>query len=579
MATNRATATPPRDYAAIAARYENDVLSGRVLACQEVIAACQRNRDDLGRASTPERPWPYHYDPAKGARPCKFLEQLRHIKGEAAGKLVVLEPSTVWAVMTLYGWVRPDGRRRFSRGYYEVARGNAKSLLSSGLGLFHLCADGDEGAEVYAAATTQKQARIVWDTAKAMARMCPALVNYYGVKLWAHSINVPRTESKFVAVCAKGETQDGYNVSLAILDELHAHKRRELYDVMETGCGKRPGSLLWCITTAGTDRSGICYEVRSYVRDVLMGRVIDDNQFGIIYTLDPTDDWRDPGALVKANPLWGVSVIPDKVLELQRKAIATPSAVNNFKTKHCNIWCSAGNAFIDMQAWDALADPGLRIEDYLGRPCWIGVDLASKRDVASVALVFKDGERRVLFLRHYLNQQAIDDGANSAYAGWAEQGHLIVNPGPVTDHTRIEDDLMDDLQRFSVRQVGYDPNNATLLAQRLSGYTDVVEVRQSVAGMSEPTKALDAAIRKGVIAHAGDPVTSWMCSNVRVTVDKKDNVFPFKARPEEKIDGFIAAVMALSRANAETDDEDDNFNQFIGLTTKQHGDGAIRNTG
>lgn len=566
MARARTPAAPAtRDYAALASQYENNVLAGRVLACEETIAACRRNRADFTRSDTPEHPWQFHYDPAKGARVCKFLEKLRHIKGEAAGTRVVLEPSTIWAVMTLYSWVKPSGHRRFSRGYYEVARGNAKSLLSSGLGLYHLCADHDEGAEIYAAATTLKQAKIVWDTAKEMARKAPDLLSHFGVNLWAHSITVPRTASKFVPICAKGETQDGYNVSLAILDELHAHKKRELYDVMVTGCGKRPGSLLWCITTAGTDRTGICYEVRGYVRDVIMGKIIDDSQFGIIYTLDPGDDWRDPAVLPKANPLWGISVKPEKVLEMQRVAMNTPAQVNNFKTKHCNVWCSAGTAFFDMVAWDKCADKTLDIKDFVGKPCWIGVDLASKRDIASVALVFKRGKERILFLRHYLNQQALDDGVNPSYAAWAAQGYLRVNPGPVTDHTLIEAELMDDIDRLVVRALGYDPNNATLLAQRLASYTDLVEVRQSVMGMSEPTKALDAAIRNGLLRHEGDPVTAWMFANTRVIVDKKDNIFPFKARPEEKIDGVIAAVIALSRADAEQDDEEDSFNDFIGL--------------
>lgn len=555
---------PQRDYAAIALQYENDVLAGRILACRETRAACLRNRQDRARVDSPERPWEYTYDPARGAKPCKFLELLKHIKGPMAGKRIVLEPATVWTVMTLYSWIKPDGKRRFSRAYYEVARGNAKSLLSSGLALYHLCADGDQGAEVYSAATTRDQAKIVWDVAVQMAKKCPELIAAYGVKLWAHHVAVPSTASKFKPVAAKGETQDGYNVSLAVLDELHAHKKRELYDVMLTGCGKRPQSLLLCITTAGTNRAGICFEVRTYCRDVLMGKIIDDSQFAIIYTLDPEDDWRDPAVLPKANPLWGVAVDVEKVLAAQLVAVHTPSAQNNFRTKHANVWCSAGNAYFHMPAYDAGADTTLRIEDYLGKPCWIGLDLASKTDIASKAYVFKEDDKRVLFVRHYLNQQAIDDGANSQYAGWAKQGFLTVNPGPVTDHTRIKAELLEDLERFDVKEIGLDPFQAALISQELASYTEVVEVRQTVLGMSEPTKAMDACIRAGNLVHDGNPVTGWMFSNVVVSVDKKDNIFPFKNRPEEKIDGAIAAIVALARADAYAADEAD-FDSFIGL--------------
>lgn len=559
------SSVPERDFAVIAAEYERTILAGEIPACRETIAACQRNVDDLARKDSPERPWRYTYDPKKGGRVCKFLELLVHFEGPLAGERIVLEPAQVWAVMTLYSWKKPNGKRRFKRGYYEVARGNGKSALSSGLALYHLCADEDAGAQIYSAATTQKQAKIVWNAAKQMAARVPALLAHYGLKLWAHHMSVPRTAARFEAVSAVGEKQDGYNVSFAVLDELHAHKKRDVYDVIETGCGKRPQSLLWCITTAGTNRAGICWEVRAYVRDVLFGKVIDDSQFGIIYTLDPEDDWRDISVLPKANPLWGISVDIEAVRATQLKAINTPSAVNNFKTKHCNIWCSAGNAYFDMPKFDAGADSTLKIEDFLGQPCWIGLDLASKVDIASKTLAFKRGEDRFQFEFHYLNQAAIDNGNNSQYAGWAASGYLRVNPGPVTDHTLIENEIFEDLQRFQVKEVGLDSHNATLMSQRLAPYTDVVEVRQTTLGMSEPTKAMDACIRSGNLKHTGNPVTGWMFSNVVATPDKKDNVFPYKNRPEEKIDGAISSIIALSRANACTDADDDAFNDFIGL--------------
>jgi len=576
MASRASKTTPKtpqkRDFAAIAQRYEDDVLSGRIPACRETIAACQRNRDDKARRSTPERPWEYRYDPQKGAKPCKFLELLRHIKGPKAGQRITLHPATVWVVMTLYSWLRADGMRRFARAYYEVARGNGKSILSSGLALYHLCADGDDGAEVYSAATTAKQARIVFDVAKQMARKCPELIAAYGAKLWADSINIPTTASKFEPINSKGETQDGYNVSFAVLDELHAHKRRELYDVVLTGCGKRPQSLLLSITTAGTNRTGICFEVRGYCRDVLLGTVIDDAQFAIIYTLDPQDDWREPEVLRKANPLWGEAVDIRKVLEAQLVAIGTPSAVNNFKTKHANVWCSAGNVFFDMQKYEASADPALKLEDFLGQPVWIGMDLASKMDIASKKYVFKDGKRRITFSVNYINQAAIDKSANSQYAGWAASGYLRVNPGETTDHTRIADELVEDCSRFKVREIGFDANNATLMSQRLSAYTDVVEVKQTVIGMSEPTKAMQACIAEGNWVHDGNPVDAWMFSNLVCNEDKKGCVMPFKNRKEEKIDSAIAGVIALSRAEAEVPDpkaaKKAAMDKFLGINRK-----------
>jgi phage terminase large subunit-like protein len=218
-----------------------------------------------------------------------------------------------------------------------------------------------------------------------------------------------------------------------------------------------------------------------------------------------------------------------------------------------------------METFKAHADKTLSIEDFLGQRCWVGLDLASKRDIASACLTFKRDGRKYAFLRHYVNQQAVDESPNAQYKAWAEQGYLIVNPGPVTDHTRILTDLIEDTERFEVCEVGLDPHNGTLMSQQLGGYTTCVDVRQSVLGMSGPTKALDAAIRRGELVHDGNPVTEWMFSNVRVTEDKKGNVYPFKDKPEAKIDGAVATIISVSRADADNND-DDSFNDFIGLT-------------
>lgn len=570
MANQRAKSpakAPERDFAAIASRYEHDILSGRILACRETKAACQRNRDDFARVSTPERPWNYMYDPAKGVRVCKFLELLRHIKGPKAGQRIELNPATVWFVMTLYSWVKPDGKRRFKRAYYDVARGNAKSLLSSGLSLYHLCADGDDGAEVYSGATRLKQARIVFDVSKDMAKRCPELLAAYKVQIWADSLTIPSRASKFEPIAAKGDSQDGYNVSFAVLDELHAHKKRDLYDVILTAMGKRPQPLLLSITTAGFNKAGICYEVRGYCRDVLFGKVVDDTQFAVIYTLDPGDDWKDPLVLRKANPLWGDAVNVEELLELQHVAKHTPGQQTNFMTKRANIWTTAGVAYFDGQQFDALADPSLRLEDFHGQPCWIGLDLAAKIDLASKVYTFKraDGER-VQFYRNYINDGALERSTNSQYKAWAQQGFLVVHPGNVTDHKLIERELFEDLELFEVKEIGFDANNATLMMQKLGDYTDVVEVRQSTVGMSEPTKAMQALIVSKRLSHPVDPVASWCFANVVCREMANQTVLPRKERPELKIDTAVAAIISLSRADAATDEEDDDaFNAFIGL--------------
>jgi phage terminase large subunit-like protein len=447
----------------------------------------------------------------------------------------------------------------------ECPRGNGKSALTSGLGLYYLCADGEGGPEVYSAATTRDQARIVFDTSKAMADLSPELRQAFGLQVMTHGLFTPHNAGKFIPLSAEGSTLDGLNVHAAIVDELAAHRKRDVWDVIETGAGKRDQSILVAITTSGTDKAGIGYEVRGYAVDVLKGKVLDETQFGIVFGIDPEDDWRTEASLRKANPNYGVSVEPETLKALQSKAISTASAVNNFLTKHMNVWASAGSAFFNMTKWDEAADPTLKIEDFVGQPCWIGLDLASKKDICSKAYVFKKDDKHVAFFRHYLNQQAIEEGSNSQYSGWAKLELIRVNPGAATNHQVVEDEVMADLKLYDVREVAVDPHGGAHLFQRLAIHTDLVEIRQTVIGLSSPTKELEAAILDGKVLHSGDPVSAWMMSNVVCTLDAKDNVFPKKDKQSEKVDGAIALIMAHSRAALCTDIDDDAFNEFIGL--------------
>lgn len=532
-------------------RYVDDVIAGRVAACKWVMAACQRQKRDLKRIG--KKDWPYVFDVNKAERVCRFVESLKHIKGPKAGTLIELEGWQCFIIATVYGWVHKDGprkgKRRFRRAYLEMPRGNAKSTLSSAIGLYMLAADGEGGAEVYSAATTRDQARIVFKDAQIMARNAPELCKALGVEVIAHNIHVMRTSSKFEALSAEGSSLDGLNIHFAAIDELHAHKRRDVYDVIETAMGKRDQSLLWVITTAGSNRAGICYEVRTYLTKVLDGQADDDSVFGIIYTIDDGDDWTLESTWEKANPNWGISVMPDIIGQLARKAMQMPSAQNNFLTKHLNVWVNADTAWMDMRAWDACANRAMTLEDFEGEPCYVGIDLASKIDIAAVAILFVKDEKYHLFGRYYLPEETALEATNSQYAGWEIEGRLILTPGNVIDFAYIEQDLKELASRFEVREVPYDPFQATQFATRMmaEGFP-MVEMRPTVLNFSEPMKQLEALVRSGKLVHDGDPVMGWMVSNVVCHLDAKDNIYPRKERPENKIDGVIASIMTIGRA-------------------------------
>ncbi len=538
-----------RDYCGIARQYAADILGGKIPACKWVKLAVDRQLADL-KKYVGDRSL-YVFDENEANRVCKFIELLTHTKGELAGTRIHLEPWQVFILTTVFGWLRrADGGRRYRRAYVEVSRGNGKSTLCSGIGLYCLLADREGGAEVYSFATTRDQAKIVFGDAKVMAERNAPLRNKFGLQVLANALYVPTSNSTFQAKSAEGSTLDGLNTHLAIIDELHAHKTRAVYDVVETSTGKRKNSLMFVITTAGFDTSGICYEVRTMVTKVLEKSVVDETQFGIIYGLDEGDDWTTVEALEKANPNWGISVRPEIITSLMKKAIALPSAVNNFKTKHLNIWCSASSAWMDMQAWEA-GEINVDRSDFEGQPCYIGLDVGAKNDVTAKVLLFPVGKSFVVFADFYLPEAAVEKSTNSQYRGWVEEGWITQSGGAMTDLARIEEDIRDDLSRFDVKGIAYDPWNALQLATNLGNDgAPMVEYRNTVQNFSDPMKSLEALVQDKRVNHDGNPVLRWMMGNVVAKLDAKDNIFPRKERYENKIDGVVALIMALGIATS-----------------------------
>lgn len=536
-------------------RYVDDVLAGNIVACKWVKLACERQRRDMARAASGDPTFPYRYDAEAGERICRFIELLPHTKGRWARKResIRLEAWQAFILTTVFGWLHVEtGLRRFRRAYEEVARKNAKSTKSSGIALYLFGADGEPGAEVYSAATTRDQAKIVFDDARQMALREPEMCAELGIDVLQHQLVIVDDASKFLPLSAEGSTLDGLNVHGGIIDELHAHKTRAVFDVIDSATGARDQSLLWMITTAGTDRTGICYEQRTHVTKILDRVVEDETFFGIIFTLDDGDDWSDPAVWIKANPNLGVSVFVDDMEMACRKAMSMPSAVANFLTKRLNVWVNADSAWMDMRAWDRCANPELREEDFRGEECFIGLDLASKVDIAAKVLLFPPSSVRkkwALFGRYYLPERAVENSTNSQYDGWRRRGLLTVTDGEVTDYDEIEDDIRADCALYAVREVAYDPFQATQLSGHLLAEgVPMTEMRPTVLNFSEPMKQLEALVLQGLLEHSGDPVMTWMISNVVAHLDKKDNIYPNKERPENKIDGPVAAIMALGRA-------------------------------
>lgn len=543
-------------YVEAAEAYSRAVMAGEIPVCKWTRLAVERQLSDLAREPGPDWPWVFSAEAAE--RPCAFIELLPHIKGKWARerRLIELELWQCWILTTVFGWVhRETGLRRYREGYVEVPRKNAKSTLSSGLALFMLAADGEHGAEVYSAATTRDQARIVFDDARAMAERTPDLRTWLGVAIMQHSLTVAHTASKFTPLAAEGSTLDGLNVHFAVIDELHAHKTRAVYDVIDTARGAREQSLLWNITTAGTDRSGICYERRTHVTKLLDGVIEDPAMFGVIYTIDDGDDPFQPTSWAKANPNWNKSVLPDDMQAAARKAEAMPSALSNFLTKRLNVWVSGESPWMDMRAWERCADQALRdVSAYAGQgiKVWGGLDLAQKKDFAALVFVFElDGKWHVC-VRLYLNELAIQESGNAHLSGWARQGYVTVTDGDITDFDVVADDMRQLCRDFDVQEFAFDPALSMYFAGKLiEEGLPLVEITQRSLFFTPPLIQVENLVLEKKLAHDGNPVMSWMVSNLVVKESKYNELkSPTKERPENKIDGPIAMLMALGRALA-----------------------------
>jgi phage terminase large subunit-like protein len=550
-----------RDYGAIANGYAKQVATGKILACKWVKLACKGYLSDLKASRS--RVSDYHFDVAAAERICKFVELLPHSKGDWAqrGDKLVLQPWQVWILWVVFGFKRrSDGKRRYRKVLIVVPRKNGKSALAAAVGLYMLTADGEYGAEVYSGATTEKQALEIFRPARLMALKTPALTSHFGVSVNASNLHILATSSRFEPLI--GKPGDGSSPSCALIDEYHEHDTDVMVDVMETGMGARTQPLVFITTTAGDNLAGPCYSAMLDARKMLEGVTKNDQLFAALYGLDDGDDWTTEKSLRKANPNYDISVRGDFLAARQREAVNNARKVGVFRTKHTNEWVQSRSAYFNIQRWHESAVPGIKLDDFVNQPCKIGMDLAAKVDIAALEIIFKldlcscpaseklraAGFEYARFGKYFLPEATIDQGENEHYRGWQIDDWISQTDGDMIDYVEIREVILDLAARFQVEEVAYDPHQAMMMVSELMARgVPVVEVRPLVLNFSEPMKQMDGLIRSRKTAHNGDPVYTWMLSNVVSKPDRKDNVYPNKDRVENKIDGPVAHMMALAR--------------------------------
>ena len=322
---------------------------------------------------------------------------------------------------------------------------------------------------------------------------------------------------------------------------------------MQSGMMSRSQPMLLIITTAGASHGGPCYLHEMDCKKVLDGVKPNDRLFAIIYHADEDDDWMSREALIKANPNLGVSVMEDTLIALQKQAASSPQHQNRFRTKHLNQWVSARAAWLNMLKWRKCQNQRLKLEDFEGQPCIITLDLASKSDLAVALKLFwhtddKGKKHYTAFPRFYLPEDAVMEDRTGNYTRWLHTGLLTITEGNEIDFRRIRDDVRDDMARFDVEEVAYDPWRATQLAQELAEEGALtVEYRNTVQQMSEPMKEVEAAVNGRRFHHDGNEVMTWCASNVTAKIDAKDNIYPRKEMQHLKIDGIVALIMGVGR--------------------------------
>lgn len=542
--------------------YARAVVAGEILACKWIVLACQRHLDDLNWQE--DESFPYRFDPAKAEKVGKFLQLLPHTKGKWASKreLIALEPWQIFSVCIPFGWVRKaDGLRRFRTILIFVPRKNGKSIIGGGIGNYMLTADGEFGAEVYSGATTEKQAWEVFRPAKLMVERTPELRDHFGVDVNASNMCRLEDGSRFEPVI--GKPGDGSSPSCAIVDEYHEHNDSTLFDTMETGMGSREQPLMLVITTAGSSIGGPCHQLVRDCERMLDGTMERPDLWAMLYTIDEGDDWTSEEALRKANPNYGVSINDDFLLARQRDAMQSASKQAVFRTKHLNEWVGAKKAWLNMLRWRECA-PRKTLKELEGRRCFIGLDLASKIDIAANVLVFPpvpDDPLWHVHGRYYLPESRVLEELDSntgRYREYQADSLLTLSDGEVIDFETIKDDLREFAGRFVVAGVCFDPWQATQMAQEMEaeGLT-MISIRNIVQNMSEPMKFLESLVMQKILAHGDCPVLSWMASNVVARLDAKDNIYPNKERAENKIDGIVSLIMALNRAMLPEEQEED----------------------
>jgi phage terminase large subunit-like protein len=559
---------------AIAIAYAEEAIDDKIHFGKWFRLAARRFIADLKRAQRKRAA--FHFSPAWANRGCAFVELLPHVEGTWKTATIELHPVHIFFAVNLFGFRKPDGRRRFTMALLSTARKNAKTTIGAAIMLACECLENENGAQLLSAATTGQQARLAFNTARRMAQQADGLQEEFDIEAQANSIVRYETGAYFKPINSKASTQDGLNPSHVLLDEIHAHKTRDLVDVLASAAGGRANPLWMYTTTEGYESPGPWSELRSFAQNVLQGVVDADHFLAIYCAVDDDDSDFDEAAWVKANPLMSVNpLILEKMRELAIGAKNMPGSLAEFRIKRLNRRAAAAHSWANLTRWRRCDGP-VDLEKMAGHPCWAGFDGASTTDMAAWRLLWKIEDIFYTWGRFWVPADAVasrTERKSVNYAGWIQQGLVTQCEGATNDYGIIKRDVLLDIRRFNPTIIAYDPWNATqfindLIAEGVDAATPdeprgLMQFIQGPRSFTPAMKLCEAEYLNGRLRHGGNPVLTWHIANVVPSFDSNMNIKPNKQRSPDKIDGAVALFMAFGCAALQQPDDSDPFAAMV----------------
>lgn len=496
-----------------------------------------------------------HYDKDAADRAVTFISLLKHTKGEWYGRPFELIDWQEQIVRDLFGILKPNGYRQFNTAYIEIPKKQGKSELAAAIALYLTCGDFEHGGEIYGCAADRQQASIVFDVAVQMVEQNPALKARIKPLISQKRLIYKPLNSFYQVLSSEAYTKHGLNVHGVVFDELHAQPNRQLYDVMTKGSGDaRKQPLYFLITTAGTDRHSICWEVHQKAEDILAGRKRDPSFYPVIFGADEEEDWTDEEVWKKANPSLGITVDIEKLKIACNSARQNPAEENIFRQLRLNQWVKQSVRWMPMEKWDA-CDKKVDETKLEGRVCYSGLDLSSTTDLTAFVLVFPpetEDEPYYVLPFFWIPEENISlrvSRDHVPYDIWEKEGFLLTTEGNVVHYGFIEQFIEDLGTKYNIKEIAFDRWGAVQMSQNLMdmGFT-VVPFGQGYKDMSPPTKELMKLVLEEKLAHGAHPVLRWCVDNIFVRTDPAGNIKPDKEKSTERIDGAVALIMALDRA-------------------------------